>query len=77
VGNREDILSIHILGREIAATGAVIRHGGRMAYYAPGSDVIQLPVPETFRDAERYAATKAHGSLNGRNIQPVSSVLAR
>ena len=43
-----------------AATGAVIRHGGNMAYYAPGPDVIQLPVPEAFRDAESYAATKAH-----------------
>lgn len=29
-------------------------------YYAPGPDVIQLPVPEAFRDAESYAATKAH-----------------
>ena len=43
-----------------AATGAVIRHGGNMAYYAPDPDVIQLPVPEAFRDAESYAATKAH-----------------
>src|SRR5947208_143454 len=43
-----------------AATGAVIRHGGNMAYYAPGPDLIQLPVPEAFRDAESYAATKAH-----------------
>jgi antirestriction protein ArdC len=43
-----------------AATGATIRHGGDMAYYAPGPDVIQLPVPEAFRDAESYAATKAH-----------------
>jgi antirestriction protein ArdC len=43
-----------------AATGAVIRHGGNMAYYAPGPDVIQLPVPEAFHDAESYAATKAH-----------------
>jgi antirestriction protein ArdC len=46
--------------RFFAATGAVIRHGGHMAYYAPGPDVIQLPVPEAFRDAESYAATKAH-----------------
>jgi len=29
-------------------------------YYAPGPDVIQLPVPEAFRDAESDAATKAH-----------------
>src|SRR3989475_6760185 len=43
-----------------AATGAVICHGGNLAYYAPGPDVIQLPAPEAFRDAESYAATKAH-----------------
>jgi antirestriction protein ArdC len=46
--------------RFFAATGAVIRHGGDKAYYAPALDVIQLPVPEAFRDAESYAATKAH-----------------
>lgn len=43
-----------------AATGATIRHAGTMAYYAPSTDVIVLPVPEAFRDAESYAATKAH-----------------
>jgi antirestriction protein ArdC len=42
------------------ATGATIRHGGNMAYYAPGPDLIQLPPPEAFNDAESYAATKAH-----------------
>ncbi len=48
-----------------AATCAVIRHGGSTAYYAPGPDVIQLPVPEAFRDAESYAATKAHELTHG------------
>jgi antirestriction protein ArdC len=43
-----------------AATGAVVRHGGDRAYYAPGPDVIQLPPPEAFRDAASYAATKGH-----------------
>ena len=43
-----------------AATGAVICHGGNLAYYAPGPDLIQLPPPEAFRDAKSYAATKAH-----------------
>jgi antirestriction protein ArdC len=43
-----------------AATGAVFRHGGNRAYYAPGPDMIQLPPPQAFRDAESYAATKAH-----------------
>jgi len=46
--------------RFFAATGATIRHGGNMAYYAPGPDLIQLPPPEAFKDAESYAATKAH-----------------
>ena len=43
-----------------AATGALIQHGGNRAYYAPGPDVIRLPPPESFKDAESYAATKAH-----------------
>lgn len=43
-----------------AATGATFRHGGNRAYYAPGLDLIQLPPAEAFRDAESYAATKAH-----------------
>jgi antirestriction protein ArdC len=43
-----------------AATGATVQHGGNRAYFAPGLDVIQLPPFESFRDAESYAATKAH-----------------
>jgi antirestriction protein ArdC len=46
--------------RFFATTGATFRHGGNMAYYAPGPDVIQMPIPEAFRDAQSYAATKAH-----------------
>jgi antirestriction protein ArdC len=46
--------------RFFAATGATFRHGRNMAYYAPGPDLIQLPLPEAFRDAQSYAATKAH-----------------
>jgi antirestriction protein ArdC len=46
--------------RFFTATAAVIRHGGNQAYYAPGPDVICLPPAESFRDAESYAATKAH-----------------
>ena len=41
-------------------TGAVFRHGGSSAFYAPVPDVIQLPPVQTFRDAESYTATKAH-----------------
>lgn len=43
-----------------AASGAIFRHGGHRAFYAPGADFIQLPPPEAFEDAESYAATKAH-----------------
>jgi antirestriction protein ArdC len=48
----------------MGATGAVIRHGGDSAYYSPKLDIIQLPVPEAFRDAEGYAATKVHESTH-------------
>lgn len=43
-----------------AHTGADIRHGGGRAYYAPGSDHVQMPPFESFRDAESYCATLAH-----------------
>jgi antirestriction protein ArdC len=43
-----------------AATGATIRHAGNTAYYSPSQDVVVLPAPESFRDAESYASTKAH-----------------
>lgn len=46
--------------RFFAATGADIRHGGNNAYYAGGSDHIQLPHLEAFRDSESYYATLAH-----------------
>lgn len=47
-----------------AATGAVIRHGGDKAFYAPGSDLIQIPPIETFRDVESYYATLAHEEIH-------------
>lgn len=43
-----------------AASGAAIRHGGNQAYYAIGSDHVQMPPFEAFRDAESYYATLAH-----------------
>ena len=43
-----------------AATKADIRHGGNQAYYAIGSDRIQMPPFESFRDAQSYYATLAH-----------------
>ena len=44
----------------IASTKAEIRHGGNMAFYAPGPDRIQLPPFESFKDAESYYATALH-----------------
>ena len=43
-----------------AATRADIRHGGDRAYYAIHPDYVQMPVFESFRDAESYYATLAH-----------------
>ncbi|QWW72477.1 ArdC family protein [Rhizobium sp. WYJ-E13] len=46
------------------ATGAVIRHGGSKAFYAPGPDIIQMPPIEAFRDVESYYATLAHEQIH-------------
>ena len=46
--------------RFFAATDADIRHGGNRAYYATGSDHVQMPPFEAFADAESYYATLAH-----------------
>jgi hypothetical protein len=46
--------------RFVAATGAVIVHGGDRAYYKPAEDRIQLPPPEQFRSSEGYYATALH-----------------
>ena len=43
-----------------AATGAKFCYGGNRAFYAPSGDFIQLPRLDAFRDAESFAATKAH-----------------
>jgi len=43
-----------------AATGVDIRHGGDRAYYAVGSDHIQMPPFEAFKDAESFYVTLAH-----------------
>jgi antirestriction protein ArdC len=51
---------IEAADRFFAATGAEIRHGGTRAYYAEGSDYVQMPPFETFRDAESHAAVLAH-----------------
>lgn len=46
--------------RIVAATVAVIVHGGDRAYYQPAEDCIQLPPPEQFRSNEGYYATALH-----------------
>ena len=43
-----------------AATRADIKHGGNRAYYNIGSDFVQMPPFEAFRDAESYYAILAH-----------------
>jgi len=43
-----------------ANTGAVIRHGGGKAFYAPATDHVQMPPFATFRDAASYAAVLSH-----------------
>jgi antirestriction protein ArdC len=41
-------------------TGAVIRHGGDRAFYAPHADLVQMPPFEAFEDAFGYYATLLH-----------------
>jgi antirestriction protein ArdC len=43
-----------------ASCRADIRHGGGMAFYSPGPDIVQMPPFESFRDAESYYATLGH-----------------
>lgn len=43
-----------------AAPGAVIRHGGDRAFYSPGTDAVQMPPLEAFRDAADYYGVLAH-----------------
>jgi antirestriction protein ArdC len=47
-----------------AATGATVRHGGNRAYYSIGTDHVQMPPIEAFRDAESYYATRAHETVH-------------
>ena len=46
--------------RFVAATGAVIIHGGDRACYKPTGHRIQLPPPEQLRSSEGYYATALH-----------------
>jgi antirestriction protein ArdC len=44
----------------IAATGADIRTGGEMAFYAPGPDFIQVPRQEAYFEPINWYRTKLH-----------------
>jgi antirestriction protein ArdC len=54
-------LELHQAAEEFfARTGATVHHGGNRAFYSTVRDFVQMPPPETFRDALSYAAIKAH-----------------
>lgn len=57
---REQMQRVERADAFFAATKADIRHGGAQAYYAIGTDHIQMPRFECFRDPESYCATLAH-----------------
>lgn len=57
---RDPIERIDHADRFFANTGAVIRHGGNHAFYAPATDHIQMPPFQAFRDAAAYVATLSH-----------------
>ena len=44
----------------IAATGAVIRVGGDMAFYSPAHDIIQVPPQEAYYDPVNWYRTRLH-----------------
>jgi len=44
----------------IAKTGAIIRHGGDSAFFAPSMDIIQMPNKSAFSDESSYYATMFH-----------------
>lgn len=44
--------------------GAHVRHGGGMAFYAPGSDRVQMPEFEAFESAAAYYATLGHEMIH-------------
>jgi len=51
---------IEAADRFFASTKADIRHGGNSAHYGEGTDHVQMPPFEAFRDAESYCSTLAH-----------------
>ncbi|CAN7635459.1 ArdC family protein [Rhizobium sp. LjRoot258] len=57
---QDPIVRIGHADRFFANTGALIRHGGSTAYYAPARDHIQMPAFAAFRDAASYVAILSH-----------------
>ncbi|MBB5704070.1 zincin-like metallopeptidase domain-containing protein [Brucella intermedia] len=53
---------IEAADRFITATKVEIRHGGESAYYAPATDVIQMPPREVFHGSATSTATEAYYS---------------
>lgn len=58
--SKEQMQRVEHADRFFAHTKGEIRHGGNQAYYAIGTDHVQMPRFECFRDPESYCATLAH-----------------
>jgi antirestriction protein ArdC len=43
-----------------SALGTSVQHGGDMAKYSPGPDVVTMPRPEAFTTPDAYSATALH-----------------
>lgn len=56
----EPMVRIEAAETFFAATHATIRHRGDKAFYAPSTDLVQMPVREAFASPEAYCSTLAH-----------------
>lgn len=54
------IASVEAADQIIKDSGAIIRHGGNVAGYYRGKDIITMPYRETFQDVETYYSTLLH-----------------
>ncbi|MDM9621938.1 antirestriction protein ArdC [Rhizobium sp. AC44/96] len=57
---QDPVERIEQVDRFFRNSGAVIRHGGNQAFYAPGPDLIEMPAFEMFKDPASYYATLSH-----------------
>jgi antirestriction protein ArdC len=60
----EDSLRLQNAELFIRHTGATVRYGGDRAYYAIGSDHVQMPPFESFRDPESFYGTLLHEAVH-------------